>query len=276
MLVRKWRRRLQGDCPVVWDAISSPKTQLFPTLSLTSPLPPSLNRKSLVKLMLAVITGVYFARRRVLAMGNSTRLSLSHFLSTQIDAELHRVNKASKAKAKAAARAERALALAPANAAIAYTDGSAIPNPGPAGAGAFISLPDGSSRYLWEALGDASNNHGEVWAIGMTASFLGSINFRGPLVLASDSKFALGVLTRGHTPRRLIPLCRSASESLAALGQEIIPIWTPGHCGILGNEIADRLADKGARRSKALGLPTAAPPARGFRFRETAIRPRVI
>ena len=63
------------------------------------------------------------------------------------------------------------------------------------------------------------------------------------LAILSDSKSALQALLNKQINPQSILECRSL---LKALEHKISVQWTPIHCGIVGNEKADALAQKGA------------------------------
>ena len=179
-------------------------------------------------------------------------------------------------KASARAQAERIVRSLPADAIQIWSDGAASPNPGPAGAGAVVVVPRGDERVRMEvslALGHASNNVGEIVAIGA-----------GALALRSRLRAERG-LARGGAPREQLPQVHIFTDSMVtkAIAEEggtafareharlISSLWAlfrsmrnavcgsfvfhhvGGHCGIPLNEAADSLASKGAARSAAMG-----------------------
>jgi hypothetical protein len=85
---------------------------------------------------------------------------------------------------------------------VAFTDGSANPNPGPCGAGACI-LGNTEKTTLVAALGQGTNNIGELWAIGMTINHvLFELNSGKIVHLFTDSLYSRGVLTLGWKPKK--------------------------------------------------------------------------
>jgi ribonuclease HI len=71
---------------------------------------------------------------------------------------------------------------------IAFTDGSAKPNPGPAGAGAIIVKnninPDSPFTHVASytaAVGNASNNTGELFAVGIVLEHCKLVNYTGEI-----------------------------------------------------------------------------------------------
>jgi hypothetical protein len=77
--------------------------------------------------------------------------------------------------------------------------------------------------------------------------------------LSIYSQAALKPLSGLKVISRLVEECQEALTVLATLN-EVTLIWVPGHCGILGNEMADRLARQVSARpllgpEPALGIP---------------------
>src|SRR5262245_39381132 len=81
---------------------------------------------------------------------------------------------------------------------IAYTDGACSGNPGPAGLGVVL-LVRGQRRELSEYLGTATNNIAELTAILRVVEVLEPT--AEPLVVHTDSQYAIGVLTKGWKPK---------------------------------------------------------------------------
>ena len=151
------------------------------------------------------------------------------------------------------------------NAAVAYTDGSSIGNPGPSGAGAFITLcsldGEATESSLYYPLGHNTNNVGELWAIGMALSFVLDCPTTPPsLVVFTDSDTSLNLIKRltfSVELEHLVEAIRALIDQLQHKGTRFFIRWVPAHVGILGNELADRCADYGARtpRSTTLQYP---------------------
>ncbi len=155
------------------------------------------------------------------------------------------------AQARAAsADARQTLASLPEGTHVAFTDGSCQGNPGPAGAGAVVRLADGRSLEASRALGIATNNVGELTAIGMALDLLleGGVDPTEPVALFTDSKYAMGVLVEGWK-------AKANKELIQAIRTQLVPwsalqvLWVAGHVGIEMNERADALAGQGARES---------------------------
>ena len=137
-----------------------------------------------------------------------------------------------------------------------WTDGSANPNPGPAGAGAVVVLPeqDHKSR-MRAALGQASNNAAELWAIGMALEFA-LATFPGvPVNVFSDSNFAIGVLEKGHFCAKYHFMAHAIRKLVHTTGCAVRWHHVCSHVGIPLNEEADALAAEGAVFSSDSHMP---------------------
>jgi ribonuclease HI len=78
------------------------------------------------------------------------------------------------------------------------------------------------------------------------------------ILIFSDSQAALRALEGNKVTSNLVTECLNALSALAERN-EVILAWVPGHCGIPGNEEADKLA------RQASGLPLQGPePALGI------------
>jgi ribonuclease HI len=138
---------------------------------------------------------------------------------------------------KTAARA-RAAEPVPAGAWIAYTDGACSGNPGPAGSGVVLVSPLGKMYEGFEWLGEATNNVAELTAILRAVEWIPEV--AGPIVVHTDSQYAIGVLQKGWKPKVNQELIAKAKRLVAARGARLI--YVPGHSGVPLNERADELA----------------------------------
>jgi ribonuclease HI len=121
---------------------------------------------------------------------------------------------------------------------IAYTDGACSGNPGPAGLGVVL-LVRGERRELSEYLGTATNNIAELTAILRVAEGLEPTS--EPLVVHTDSQYAIGVLTKGWKPKANIELIADIKQKLKPF-KGLSLVYVKGHAGIPLNERADQLA----------------------------------
>ena len=136
----------------------------------------------------------------------------------------------------------------------AFTDGSARPNPGPAGAGAVIlqksSIDTQTHKHSYTAaIGNATNNTGELYAIGMVVEHCDAHNVCGEVHIYTDSKISKGAITNGwsagNANKGILYRLREKMHKIRDRTKFIIH-WIPGHSGISENDIADNLANAGA------------------------------
>ena len=133
-----------------------------------------------------------------------------------------------------------------------YTDGSCKPtNPGPAGFG-YVILTDGEvfsagGNYI----GQATNNIAEVKAIEYALKMLKSLDYLSEnITLYTDSNYAVGLFSRGWSPKVNIELVNSVKELVSCFSNLKFQ-WVKAHNGNEFNEKADQLA-KNAIDSSAL------------------------
>lgn len=137
-----------------------------------------------------------------------------------------------------------------------WTDGSAIPNPGPAGAGALIIFSDGTSIEASSALGNGTNNLGELWAVGSGLERLvahPSFGSHSRIHVFTDSEYARGILAKGWRASDYSYLATAIRKLIREHSLSIKFHKVAAHVGIPGNERADKLAAKGAEVSMSLG-----------------------
>ncbi len=208
------------------------------------------------RIIVGIVSSLPLLRDRVLAKGNAGNLKkeLEGFLVSALTRE--KDNKGRKTRAGKLVLEE--IAGLPADTIIAYTDGSSFGNPGPAGAGAYIVHPTKGTTNLYMPLGASTNNVGELWAIGMVLRIADEEKWdHRKLFIVSDSKYAIGVLTKKHKAKKNLAIIAHVKYHLGR-GELHGMVYAPSHLGIEGNEIADRLAKTGARESRRReleGLP---------------------
>lgn len=140
-----------------------------------------------------------------------------------------------------------AIPIAPHNAIIAYADGACSGNPGPAGLG--IVVVDGTTRIeISEHLGEGTNNIAELTAIERVLDAV-TDNTR-PLVIHTDSAYAIGVLSKGWKAKANIPLIERVRERLGQRPGTTL-VHVRGHAGIELNERADELAREAVRTGRS-------------------------
>lgn len=128
----------------------------------------------------------------------------------------------------------------PANAIHVWTDGGCVPNPGPAGIGVVIVDGD-RTREISEYLGFGTNNVAELTAI---IRGLEAIEGRDrPVVVYSDSQYAIGLLTQNWKPKANVELVTHL-RALIRQFPEVRFVKVAAHTGIALNERVDELATR--------------------------------
>ena len=163
-------------------------------------------------------------------------------------------------KKAAVAYGSRIIANIPPCSIVAFTDGASNPNPGPCGAGAYLydNLPSPWYTERTAALGQGSNNLGELWAIGLALQaalqrILANPHAYKQLLIYTDSQFTRGVLTLGWRSNSHPALAKKLKQLIRDFPVEVIIDWVPAHVGLQANERADELAGLGAARSEKHG-----------------------
>ena len=126
----------------------------------------------------------------------------------------------------------------PAGAWQAFTDGACSGNPGPAGSGVVLVEPGGKLHEGQEYLGEATNNVAELTAILRALEWIPAD--AGLIVVHTDSKYAIGVLTKGWKAKVNQELIARARRIVQERGAQLR--YVPGHEGVALNERADELA----------------------------------
>src|SRR5258708_37398663 len=148
------------------------------------------------------------------------------------------------------------MAKAPKDSIIAYAEGACSGNPGPAGLGVVVI--DGSHRTeISEHLGQGTNNIAELTAIERV---LDTVSEGGrPLVIHTDSAYAIGVLSKGWKAKANVALIERVRGRLAKR-PAIRLVHVRGHSGIELNDSADGLAREAVETGRTLkdGLGRAA------------------
>jgi len=143
-------------------------------------------------------------------------------------------------------RSAPSLGPLPAGSWIAYTDGACSGNPGPAGSGFVVIAPGGKIAEGFEWLGTATNNVAELTGI---LRALEVIPEDAPYVVVhTDSKYAIGVLTQGWKAKVNQALIERTRAVLAKRGKNVRVVYVPGHSGVPMNERADELAREAISR----------------------------
>jgi ribonuclease HI len=138
----------------------------------------------------------------------------------------------------AAKKAKPAVHATPADAWVAYTDGACSGNPGPAGSGVVLVAPGGKMHEGHEYLGTATNNVAELTAILRALEWIPTD--ARPIVVHTDSQYAIGVLQKGWKAKANTELVARAKRVVQTRGAQLV--YVPGHQGVPLNERADALA----------------------------------
>jgi ribonuclease HI len=138
---------------------------------------------------------------------------------------------------------------------IAYTDGACSGNPGPSGAGMVVIAPGGKIHEGFEYIGEATNNVAELTAVLRGAECIPR-DAKSAAVM-TDSKYAIGVLTKGWKPKVNQELIARTRQVLS--GRALHVLYVPGHSGVPMNERADELAREAVRTGSSKPLPKLTP-----------------
>jgi ribonuclease HI len=123
-----------------------------------------------------------------------------------------------------------------------YTDGSSRGNPGPAGC-AFVVYRDGIKVHEFSRnLGRETNNYAEYQALLDALEYIDNDDV---VTIHSDSQLVIKQVNGEWKCRKekLKPLCKRAQELMKS---NYNLVHVSAHCGIEGNEEADRLAVQAA------------------------------
>ncbi len=135
------------------------------------------------------------------------------------------------------------------NTIVIYTDGACSGNPGPAGIGVFMQRPD-STLELSEYIGSGTNNIAELTAILRALEQVKEDEQDSRIHLYTDSGWSLGVLIGGWKAKTNLELIESITTQMERMPNlELLKI--KGHAGHPGNEEADALATRAARRESS-------------------------
>jgi len=137
---------------------------------------------------------------------------------------------------------------AAADAIIIYTDGACHGNPGPMGIGVVI-LDRGKRRELSEYLGEGTNNIAELTAILRALEVVPEEDRGRPVMVHSDSAYALGLISKGWKPKKNIELVDSLRRLVAGFPR-LRTIKVAGHAGVSENERCDQLANAAVARGR--------------------------
>ena len=151
-------------------------------------------------------------------------------------------------------RQEAALCLAslPQCATWVWTDGSAEGGVLNGGAGVLIEWPDDTSQELRAPAGGlCSSYRAELMALRAALQHLlqHPAHEEDPVIFCTDSQATLAVLRQGPTEQREqlgVEVWEALTRLSAGGGRRLHLQWVPSHCGLRGNERADKLAKEAA------------------------------
>lgn len=142
--------------------------------------------------------------------------------------------------ASTGAGADKAPGTPLANPIVIYTDGACTGNPGPAGIGVVI-LDGPERREISEYLGQGTNNIAELTAIERALEAVNPDGRARPVLVHSDSSYAIGLLSKGWKAKANTDLV-TRIRGLARNFGDLRFVKVRGHSGVAENERCDELA----------------------------------
>ena len=132
-----------------------------------------------------------------------------------------------------------------------FTDGSCIGNPGPCGTGVYIQLPEKEIKHH-RYLGKGTNNKAELSAVldAMRLLEAESVDHKTPVVVCTDSKYVVGILTQNWKAKANKEIIQPLREEVKKW-HNITIRWVAGHADIPENDEADRLANLAISEGRA-------------------------
>jgi ribonuclease HI len=134
---------------------------------------------------------------------------------------------------------------------VIFTDGSGTKEDKPAGIGVVVYRPWGQPEYIAQNIGLGTNNRAELAAIWRGLQAVPDTCQK--ILIRSDSEYAMGMVETNRNRANVnIPLIEAIRLDLAqrrdACDESLVTFQhVNGHAGVLGNEIADRLAGIGRK-----------------------------
>jgi ribonuclease HI len=141
----------------------------------------------------------------------------------------------------------------------AYTDGSAfkytdhqhlVETRGPSGCGAYVVLQEGQELFRSQHLGVGTNAMAEVQGMIVAARLFleNEPEDVKPLFFFTDNRAAIKAATGAKTPWWCVEEAKTLREVILEISRtrRVVCFWVPSHGGVRENEVADRLARRGA------------------------------
>lgn len=130
-----------------------------------------------------------------------------------------------------------------------YTDGSCLKNPGgPSGSG-VVMIYKQNVKVISYGIGESTNNIAELVAIQKALEAVKADKRHYPMIIYTDSKYAIGVLTGKMKASKNVELIHEIRAILLKF-PDVQFEWVKGHSGNKWNEVADRLALRASRSPK--------------------------
>lgn len=131
---------------------------------------------------------------------------------------------------------------------VVYTDGACHGNPGPMGIGVVIM--DGKDRReISEYLGEGTNNIAELTAILRALEAIPDPERARPVLVHSDSAYALGLLGKNWKAKKNVELVDELRREARAFPRLKL-VKVAGHAGVPENERCDQLANAAVIRRR--------------------------
>ena len=137
---------------------------------------------------------------------------------------------------------------APVDPIVVYTDGACHGNPGPMGIGVVI-LDRKDRREISEYLGQGTNNIAELTAILRALEAIPDGDRTRPVLVHSDSAYALGLLGKGWKAKKNVELVEELRRAARDFPRLRL-VKVAGHAGIPENERCDQLANAAVIRRR--------------------------
>ena len=119
-----------------------------------------------------------------------------------------------------------------------YPDGSCTPNPGEMRIGVAVMQHDKPIHQISKKMGVGTSNQAELLAIFEALTWAPK---HEDITLHVDSKYAVGVVSKNWNATKNLELIAKVRHLFRSF-PKIRMVKVRGHVGVVGNELADRLA----------------------------------